>query len=184
MTSKDRVPASPQGSASAMHPQNVIPDKERDQNKTTVRRILEAFNKGDPSIIDQLVHPSMRDHNPPPGVQPGLEGMKQQIKLLHTGFPDLRFEEDSLIAEGDMVFLRWKMTGTHTGPYFFGTAPTGKRVVHFGHELLRLKDGKIIEHRDMVDPLIFFDKLGLLDDKMLAQMSSVGLRVYDTEPYR
>ncbi len=151
----------------------------RDRNKEVVRRIVEAFNTGNTDIIDELTHPDLVDHSPPPGVARGRPGIKDQIRQLHEGFPDLRFEIESLIAEGDMVFLRWRMVGTHKGRYFFGQEPTDRRVSHHGHEILRLKDGKIIEHRDSADPMVFMDKLGLLDERMLNIMRASGVRSYE-----
>jgi predicted ester cyclase len=42
------------------------------------------------------------------------------------------------------VALRWKAEGTHRGD-LMGLAPTGKRVLLTGIEILRIADGKIVE---------------------------------------
>jgi predicted ester cyclase len=146
------------------------------RNKATVRRILEAFNTGNTSIIDELANPNLVTHTPYPGVSAGVEGLKSQISVPRSMFPDGRFEEEVLIAEGDMVFLRWKMTGTHLGRAF-GREPTGKRITHYGHEIIRLdSSGKIIEHMDTNDVFAFLDELGLLDAQMLEQLRRFNVK--------
>ena len=77
----------------------------------------------------------------PPGQQPGPDFLAQ----FWAGFPDLRSHEDALIGDGDLVTIRWTITGTHTGT-FFGVAPTGKTIQVSGMDILRVADGKLVEH--------------------------------------
>jgi predicted ester cyclase len=58
-------------------------------------------------------------------------------------FPDLHVSVDEMIAEGDRVFVRSTMTGTHDGEYK-GIAPTGRNVATDCAEVFRLEDGKIV----------------------------------------
>jgi predicted ester cyclase len=156
------------------------------RNKAVVRRITEAYNSGDTGIIDEFIHPNILDHSqkfmgPAEDISAafrGFEGVKRQIESFSEQFPDVNFEEESITAEGDMVVLRWKMTGTNQGP-IFGRGPTGKRITHHGVEFVRLEDGKIIEHSDSADPFGFLDKLGLLDGEMLQFLTKVGMRSYE-----
>ena len=48
-------------------------------------------------------------------------------RKVREAFPDLHFEIEEMIAEGDTVVARWTLTGTHTGP-FLGVAPTGRKI--------------------------------------------------------
>jgi predicted ester cyclase len=50
-----------------------------------------------------------------------------------------------LIAEEDKVAARITMRGTHLGD-FMGMAPTGKRVEFHGMYMVRVRDGRIVEH--------------------------------------
>ena len=63
---------------------------------------------------------------------------------LRTAFPDLRFEIDNLISEGDQAALRWTASGTHLGP-FADIQPTERRVEWTGCDWFRLHRGRIIE---------------------------------------
>ena len=50
---------------------------------------------------------------------------------------------DELIAEGDTVFLRSTMTGTHDGEYK-GNPPTGRHIASESAEVFRIADGKFV----------------------------------------
>jgi predicted SnoaL-like aldol condensation-catalyzing enzyme len=77
----------------------------------------------------------------PPGAQVGPDFLAQ----FWIGFPDLHSRADALLADGDLVTVRWTITGTHTGP-FFGVAATGKPIEVSGMDILRVADGKFVEH--------------------------------------
>jgi len=102
------------------------------RNKAVMRRILEAFNTGNTSIVDELVRSNVRSSssrllNPSIRTMSVRECVKHDIVVTRQAFPDVHLEEVTMIEEGDRVILRWKMTGTHLGP-LFDKAPTGKQV--------------------------------------------------------
>jgi predicted ester cyclase len=65
---------------------------------------------------------------------------------VRSAFPDFEFTVGLLIEQDDLVVSNWTVTGTHTGTAFFDVAPTGERVEINGTAILRLRDGKIVEH--------------------------------------
>jgi len=80
----------------------------RRRNKAVVRRMLKAFNTGDVSAVDKLIAEDAVTLSPTPfPAAPGAERdrVKAQITLPRLSFPDQHFDEEELIAEGDMVFL-------------------------------------------------------------------------------
>ena len=79
------------------------------------------------------------------------------------------------MAEGDVVHLRWKMVGTAKGEYLGRRLPE-KQITIYGHETVRLADGKQVEHRDTFSLMDFLDRLGVLDPAMLEQLRAAGLR--------
>lgn len=59
-------------------------------------------------------------------------------------FPDMRFEVLDIVASGEQAAVRWRATGTFTGPARFeGLSPTGARVALEGLDLLTIREGKI-----------------------------------------
>lgn len=150
-----------------------MPDEKLEKNKKVVRRMLKAFNGEDPAAIKELFHPDLVDHSDPIGLEPELlekdlvTQVQAEVMREKEVFPDRKFKEVSMVAEGDRVVLRWEMTGTNKGDVL-GRKATGKKVKTFGTEYIRIKDGKIIEHDD--DPghvLHVLEQLGILDEEIL-----------------
>lgn len=130
-------------------------------NKAIIRRIiLEAFNLGQPAILDEIVAVDTYDHSPILGMSPGVEGLKKAIPILHNAFPDLEYTIDLQIAESDYVVTRVTGRGTHSGR-FLGVEPTWKPVVWTQTHLSRLVDGKMVEHWADMDLLGLLQQLGV-----------------------
>ena len=72
-----------------------------------------------------------------------VEGVRRGCFSYFTAFPDLRVSLDELLAEGDRVFLRSTMTGTHDGEYK-GIPPTGRHIAAESAEVVRIADGKFV----------------------------------------
>lgn len=122
-------------------------DQNTEQNKQVVQRMLEAFNTGDESHVDAVVHERLVDRTPFPGTGTDPNGLKTQIRAVRRAFPDARFTIDRIVAEGDTVAFRWRMEGTHRGPLMDSAAPAEPRpFVHFGNDFVVLSEGKIVEH--------------------------------------
>jgi steroid delta-isomerase-like uncharacterized protein len=70
-----------------------------------------------------------------------VEGVRKGCFSYFEAFPDLHVSLDELIAEGDRVFLRSTMTGTHDGEYK-GIPATGRHISAESAEVYRIADGK------------------------------------------
>jgi predicted ester cyclase len=70
-----------------------------------------------------------------------IEPVRRGCFSYFTAFPDLHCSVEELIAEGDKVFCRSTMTGTHDGEYK-GIPPTGRHVSAESAEVFRIVDGK------------------------------------------
>ena len=99
-----------------------------EENKELFRRTYEELlNGGNLSVADDLVSAEFLNHEAPPGRDRGPESVRGLATMLRTAFPDLHFEIEALVAEGDTVAGRLTMSGTHEGP-LMGTPPTGRSV--------------------------------------------------------
>lgn len=65
---------------------------------------------------------------------------------VRSAFPDMQFTVDLLIESGDLIVSNWTVRGTHTGTAFYDVEPSGEAVVINGTAILRIRDGKIVEH--------------------------------------
>ena len=100
--------------------------------------------------IDEAYHPDFVDHVN--GMEyRGTEGARQSVALYRALFPDLRFEVQEQIAEGDRVVSRWTLHGTHRG----------RSVELWGIVISRFAEGKIVEDWAASDTLELVRQLGL-----------------------
>jgi hypothetical protein len=72
-----------------------------------------------------------------------VEGVRRGCFSYFEAFPDLHCAIEELIAEGDDVFCRSTMTGTHDGEYK-GIPATGRPVATESAEVFRVRDGKFV----------------------------------------
>jgi steroid delta-isomerase-like uncharacterized protein len=133
------------------------------ENKAVVRRYIEeAFNKNNPSLVDELCSPNYRHHDPgTPTAQSGPAALKQVISIYHSAFPDVRVTIEEQIAEGDQVVTRWTAQGTHRGE-LMGIAPTGRQVKVSGMQMDRITGGKFAESWVNWDTLGMMQQLGVV----------------------
>jgi predicted ester cyclase len=106
------------------------------KGKENLRRIvLEAFGEGRLDVLDEVLTPDFVNHNAPPGMSTGIEGVKQVIRMERVGFPDLTYEVLREVEEGDLIMQHCAVQGTHLGE-IFGVPPTGRvvkwREIHIG----------------------------------------------------
>ncbi len=130
-----------------------------EENKTIVRRFIEAYNKRNLDLLDDLVSPDYVDHI---WQLQGLESLKQGLRLGFKGFPDWHEAIEDIIAEGDKVWVRLTYTGTHTGE-FRGLAPTGKKITTTGIMIYRIENGKLVEGWDLSDYLALLKQIGAIE---------------------
>jgi predicted ester cyclase len=116
------------------------------RNKDLLHRYhVDVWDEGHLDHAGLYLAPSFTSHavvtTMPVGAQVGPDFLAQ----FRYGFPDLFSHEDALLGDGDLVVIRWTITGTHTGT-FLGVAPTGKSIQVSGEDMLRVADDKFVEH--------------------------------------
>ena len=130
-----------------------------EQNIAAVRRLIdEGFTGGDLSVCDELVAPDSVENQR--GSKPGIEGTKGTILTLHSWFSDFKLEIVDLVATGDTVWTRNRATGINTGEVM-GRPATGKPFDITVIDIVRVVDGKIVEHWGVPDQLGMLIQLGL-----------------------
>jgi steroid delta-isomerase-like uncharacterized protein len=129
-----------------------------EENKAIIRRWIEACNKRNLAVLDELVSPDFFHFT---WKLRGPEGMKQFYTDAFKSFPDLHETIEDIIAEEDKVWHRFTTTGTHNGE-FRGLAPTGKKVTWTGVNFWRILEGKVIGKGSIYDMLDTLKQLGVI----------------------
>ena len=129
-----------------------------EKNKELARQFFEQiWNQGDESAIDRFIAENAAGNDPKFGV--GRESFRLQWRKWRAAFPDINFAVEEIVAEGDTVVTRWRLTGTHLGEYL-GKAVTGSKVD--GVSIDRIKGGMVVSGFDAWDSLGFREQIGLI----------------------
>ena len=133
------------------------------ENKAIVRRFFdEAVNKGNMTVVDDLIAQNYIEHEGPVGQPSGIEGFKQFIAKVATAFPDLQVTIEDLIAEGDKVVASVTVRGTHKGTLLGNIPPTGKHASWTGIDIFQIAGGKIVGRWNQRDLLGLMQQLGVI----------------------
>ncbi len=134
-----------------------------EENKDVVRRFIEdCVNRHRSDLLGDHVDAGLRAHPGTPGSTPdteGLDGLREAFQRFRATFPDLHVTPEEMVAEGDLVALRWTATGTHSGD-LAGIPATGTAVRWAGTDMYRFTDGKIVEWWRNDDSVWLLHQLG------------------------
>ena len=90
-----------------------------------------------------------------PPAATGPEAFYATALWLRGAYAELRWDIDTVVAEGDLVAVHGTMSGRHVGPFVsYGEnaepakvfPPTGKTFATTQSHWFRIADGKVIEH--------------------------------------
>jgi predicted ester cyclase len=132
------------------------------QNKALVCRFIDEYQTGaDERALYEIVHPEVTDHSRPPGISPGVEGVREQFDGFRAAFSGFRANVLRQVAEGDLVVTHKVFSGRHDDE-FAGVPATGRDVEIMVIDIVRVADGRIVEHWNCVDRLGLLMQLGAL----------------------
>jgi steroid delta-isomerase-like uncharacterized protein len=133
-----------------------------EENRRTMQRFVLFINTADEKLATELVSTEATFHVPG-RAEPvrGPPGYLEIIQMMRSGFPDIQWTLEEMIAEGEKVAARFTMRGTHQGP-FFGVPPSGKKIAVQALNIYRFADGKIVEERGQPDLLELLKQIGAL----------------------
>jgi steroid delta-isomerase-like uncharacterized protein len=133
-----------------------------EDNKALVRRFVdEVQSKGNTDLIDEICSAEFVNHSAPQGLPADREGIKILTAMFKGAFPDSYFSVEDMIAEGDKVVTRKTFHGTHEGE-FMGIPPSGRPVNVSLIDVVRISDGRVVEHWSVGDNLGMMQQLGVI----------------------
>jgi steroid delta-isomerase-like uncharacterized protein len=133
-----------------------------ENNKLLMQRFTEFINTASEKLAAELIAPKAIFHVPgSPEPMRGPTGYLEIIGMMRSGFPDIQWTLEEMIAEDDKVAARFTMRGTHQGT-FFGVPPTGKKIAVQAMNFYRLSGGQIVEQRGQPDLLGLLQQIGAI----------------------
>lgn len=129
-------------------------NEQLEKNKAIVYRFNKEFIEGgDEEVFNEIVDDSFINHTAPKGVSNGKDGVLNFINVMRKALPDITVEIAEQVAENDLVVTRKYFHATHTAE-LMGIQPSFKKVKLYVIDIIRLRNGKYVEHwsiRDVQD---------------------------------
>ncbi len=116
-----------------------------EQNKNSMKKFEVMINTADLNLANQLISANAKFTTPvSPEPLVGGEGYLSVVHFMRSGFSNVQWKIEDMVAERNIVAVNWTCTGTHDGE-FLGIKPTGKsfsaRIMNFYYFN---EEGKII----------------------------------------
>src|SRR5215831_16406243 len=128
--------------------------------KAVVRRNTgEVQGKGRLDVFEELFDDDFVDHTPQPNMTPDKAGVRQLYRYIRDAFPDFHADIHWQLADGDRVTTYKTYYGTHEGT-FLGVAQTHRKIHFDSVDVMRVRDGKIVEHWGVGNLLSLMQQIG------------------------
>ena len=132
-----------------------------EMNKILVQRLYDEYlNTGDLDHVEELMGFDFRLHGER-DLEGGIEGVKALMAPWYSAFPDLRLEVLDMIAQGNKVGVRVRVSGTQRGE-FMGRPPSDKRMEFMELGMFRLEGEMIVEYWGVEDTAAMYGQLGMM----------------------
>ncbi len=121
--------------------------------RSIVRRCFEDIvAHGDLAVAEQVLADDVVFHTANGTVLRGKREFQHFAQQMREAFPDLRFEIEEEISDGERVATRYTMRGTFEST-LMGLLPNGEEFAVGGIDTFRLNEGKIAEIHASYDTL-------------------------------
>lgn len=132
------------------------------QNEQIARQSFEAWNAHDVNAFTKLLaDDTVWESDAFPTAFRGQEGARQFFQVYVGAFPDLRFDLEQVLSDGDHVVVRWKSAGTQRGD-LPGIPATNRTTSLHGCSVSEVKGGKIKRAWVYFDNASMMRQLGVL----------------------
>jgi steroid delta-isomerase-like uncharacterized protein len=131
---------------------------------STLRQLYDAINAHDLDTVAAVMADDFVDHEEIPGLEPTKEGALEFFRQTIAAFPDVCFDAEDVLVDGDKVVARARFTGTHQGD-FMGVPASGKGVDIALIDIIRFgDDGLAHDHWGVMDALAMLQQIGAIPD--------------------
>lgn len=133
-------------------------------NAELVRWAIDVVNTHDLAPLKGTVWTAETVERFPTRTARGADDIGAAFEEAFAAMPDFHIEIVELAEQGENVFVRWRITGTHTGAPWEGYAPSGKRVELDGVDHFVVRDGRIASNFVVFDQVQFARQVGVMPE--------------------
>jgi steroid delta-isomerase-like uncharacterized protein len=99
-----------------------------ERNKELMKKFETMINTADTALAEELVASDAPFYTPAsPEPLYGGKGYLSVVHWMRSGFSDVQWKLEEMVADEDKVAVRWTLTGTNDGE-FLGVKATGKKI--------------------------------------------------------
>jgi predicted ester cyclase len=132
----------------------VTTNPERNQPAAVHRRIVEASNAGRSEEALALIDPDVLDHRGgTSGDHHGIDAWREKWEHMYDGLQDVSATIEHNVESGDVSVNRYTLRGTQTA--------SGRRYEIQGLDMIRVRNGRLVEHWAIADLAAMQHQLGL-----------------------
>jgi steroid delta-isomerase-like uncharacterized protein len=124
--------------------------------------VYSIFERGATDELPAVFAPGFIEHDELPGSDAtGIDLVTEWVQMSRTAMPDARYTIESVVADGDQVCCRVRLTATHQGE-LFGIPATGNKIDVLLMDWVRLTpDGQVAEHWGMFQESKMMAQIGI-----------------------
>jgi steroid delta-isomerase-like uncharacterized protein len=127
-----------------------------------VRKLFDYLNDHDLAAMRPHAAEDEFQDLPMVGHIEGRDAVFDHFEAVLAALPDIHFDLDRVVGEGETVFVSWRLTGTFTGAPFYGVTATGRRIDIRGIDCFTIRDNKVASVFAAYDSMDFAIQAGLL----------------------
>ena len=147
-------------------------------NEKLARHIYDCFNNHDLQKGMSVVSDDVRWREMSTGTtMNGKEEYLNYDKAWLRAFPDGKIDIQTLATSGEFVIVEFLGRGTHNGPLTTPQgeiSPTGKKVELSLCDVLRFRDGKLVEGHTYYDRLSLMQQVGVQASAARSRPQDIG----------
>jgi len=129
-------------------------------NSELADQIFAAINAHDTDALRELWADDVEERFPDKTCR-GKDELAAYFEDLFAAMSDVRMDKVASVEQGETVFARWKLNGTHDG-VFSGIDATGRSIALDGLDQITFRDGKMVSNFVVFDQMDVGRQLGLL----------------------
>lgn len=138
----------------------IVAPPENATNGQLVRWVFEMLNAGNTGPLKRFWGEDAVERFPDRTCR-GPEEIAAYFESMFAALPDFHIEAIALAEQGEDVFVRWRLTGTHRGT-LMGVEATGRRIEVDGIDHFVIRDGRMASNFVVADQLQYARQLGML----------------------
>lgn len=129
---------------------------------TLVHTLFELLNEHDLDGMRPFAAEDEFQDLPMVGHVEGRDAVFEHFAAVLAALPDIHFDLERVVEDGETVYVTWRLTGTFAGAPFYGVTATGRAIDIRGIDRFTIRDGMVVSVFAGYDSMDFAIQAGLL----------------------